>query len=104
MRKNLSWRARRAKMDPSHLDKLMERAQKLETTEVFEALETSCGTLMAYLPLYRQQADAREDILKEMKMSAEACYSFSQLLLDRHLRTEEVMDAIAPARQSRRTY
>jgi hypothetical protein len=102
MRKKRTFK--RPKMDPTHLDKLIERAKTLETMEVFEALETSSGTLMAYLPLYRQQADAREDILKEMKMSAEACYAFAQLLLDRHLRTEEIQQAVAPARQSRRTY
>ena len=91
-------------MDPTHLEKLMERARKLDTMEVFEALETSSGTLTAYLPLYRQQADAREDILKEMMLSAEACHAFAQLLLDRHLKREEIRDMVAPARQSRRNY
>jgi hypothetical protein len=94
----------RPKMNPAHLDKLFERAKTLDSSEVFEALETSIGTLQNYLPLYRQQADARETILEEMKMSAEAAYAFSQLLEDRFLRSEEVKSVVAPARQSRRTY
>jgi hypothetical protein len=97
-------RLKRPKMDGSHLEKLIERAKKLESGELFEALETAIGTQQAYLPLYRQQAEARENLLNELKMSAEASYCFAQVLLDRHLMREEIKDAVAPARQSKRTY
>jgi ribonuclease I len=97
-------RSLKKRMNPAHLEKLIERAKQLDTQEVFEALETSVGTLQAYLPLYRQQANAREDLLKEMKLSAEAAFAFCELLLDRHLRTEEIQSVVAPSRQSKRTY